>query len=91
MGDPIIIQDVQALTDIPNTELFTSLKIRTVANGTMWRDGMLIGALSVVDFNDVRQFNVDEVSLLKGLVDLAAQAITNTRLFEEVQRHFKFE
>jgi len=91
VGDPIIIPDVQALTDIPNTELYTSLNVRTVANGTMWRDGKLIGVLSVVNFNDVRQFNVDEVSLLKGLADLAAQAITNSRLFEDVQRHFKFE
>ncbi len=87
MGQLFVIQDVQALADpkVPNLELYRSVNARTIANAVVQRFGELIGVLSMVTFAEERQFNGDELALLKGIADQAAQAISNARLHKAVQ------
>ncbi len=63
-----------------------ALHLRSAAGALMERQGELIGALNVVAAGQVRCFSSDELNLLQGLADQAAQAIANARLFTEAQR-----
>ncbi|MBC8265139.1 MAG: GAF domain-containing protein [Anaerolineales bacterium] len=89
MGPLLVFPDVQALSAISNAQLYAALNIRTVANASMLREGQLVGVLSVVTFGETRHFTDDELALLQGLADQAAQAITNARLFNEAQRRLQ--
>jgi len=86
----IIIADVQNV-DHANRKLYTSMNIRTVTNMSMERDGQLIGILNVISYGSVRHFSPNELALLKGLSDQAAQSIENARLFKETQRHLSLQ
>ena len=86
----IIIPDVQNV-DHANRKLFTSLNIRTVTNMSMMRDGQLIGILNVISYGSVRHFSPNELALLKGISDQAAQSIENARLFKDAQRHLNLQ
>jgi GAF domain-containing protein len=86
LGPVIVIPDVQALTDIPNTSVYAAFNARTIASAGMLRDGRLVGTLSVITFGAARDFTENELALLQGLADQAAQAIANARLFTERER-----
>ncbi|MBI5303924.1 MAG: GAF domain-containing protein [Chloroflexi bacterium] len=79
----LVIPDIQARREFPNTPLFTDLNIHTVVSGAMQRDSELIGSLNIYSFGEIRQFADDELALLKGLADQAALAIANARLYEQ--------
>jgi PAS domain S-box-containing protein len=89
MGPVIVIPDAQALPDLPATDFYAKLDIRTIAVATMLREGKLIGTLNVAT-TEVRHFTADELALLQGLGDQAAQAIVNARLFQEAKRRLAF-
>jgi len=87
LGQLLITPDVQALpAGAPNAGLFAALRLRTMATAGMLRAGQFVGDLSVFTFDDIRYFTEDEMSLLRGLADQAAQAIANAHLFEETGR-----
>ena len=81
------IPDMQAIPDLPNTELFARHNIRTTAGASLLREGLLVGLVLIFAYNQVRHFSEDEMALLKGLANQAAQAIANARLFEKEQTH----
>ncbi len=84
LGQLVVTPDVLALpADTPNAGLFAALRIRTIATARMLRAGQLVGDLSVFTLDDIRYFTEDEMSLLRGLADQAAQAIANAHLFAE--------
>jgi PAS domain S-box-containing protein len=86
LGPVMVIPDVQALAGIPNASVYAAFDARTTANAGMLREGQLIGVLSVITFGATRVFTEDELALLQGLADQAAQAIANARLFTERRR-----
>jgi signal transduction histidine kinase len=69
-----------------NADLYAALNIRTIVGASMLREGQLVGNLIVYTFDEMRHFTEDELALLKGLADQAAQAITNARLHDALQR-----
>ncbi len=83
MGPLVVIPDMQALPNMPNAEMYIKLDIRTIASASMLRSGQLVGTLDIITFNKIRHFDPDELVLLQGLADQAAQAITNAQLYEE--------
>lgn len=88
-GSLIVIRDMQSQPDLPNAELYAALDIRTVASASMRRDGQLVGTLNLVTFGEARLFSEDELALLQGLADQAAQAIVNARLFVETEQRLQ--
>ena len=80
-GKLVTIPDAQALPELPNAPLYAQYNIRTICTAAMFRTGQLIGVLNVLTFETVRAFSADELALLQGLADQAAQAIVNARLF----------
>jgi PAS domain S-box-containing protein len=85
-GPLIVTPDVQALSDLPNAAMYIKLNVRTTVNVSMWREGQLIGRLNIGTVGEAREFTEDELALLRGLAEQAAQAIINARLFEAVQQ-----
>jgi putative nucleotidyltransferase with HDIG domain len=74
---------------MPNAKLCASLKIRTIAFAILQREGQVIGLLSVPVFGEVHTFSQNELELLQGLSNQAAQAINNACLFTKAQRRFE--
>jgi len=88
-GPIIVTPDVQALTDLPNADLYAAMNLRTTVSASMFRKGDLVGRLNIGTIGQVRDFGEDELELLRGLSDEAALAIVNARLFEDNARRFK--
>ncbi|MEW5918598.1 MAG: PAS domain S-box protein, partial [Gemmatimonadota bacterium] len=86
MGAIIVAPDVQIFPGLPNAELYASLNIRTVIVASMLREGQLVGSLNIFTFGEIRHLADEELALLKGLADQAAQAILNAQLFVESQQ-----
>jgi len=84
-GKLIIANDVQNIPGVPNAKLYACLNIRMVVTALMFREGQLVGALNLFIFDQARHFTEDELSLLTGLADQAAQAITNARLYAQLE------
>jgi PAS domain S-box-containing protein len=82
LGPIMVVPDIQALPDVPNAEFSSRLDVRTVVTSAMLRDQQLIGALVVGVNGRVREFANDELTLLKAVSDLAAQAIANAQLLQ---------
>jgi signal transduction histidine kinase len=75
---------VQSYPDIPNFKLFVSLKIRSVCGITLIHKGMALGALIIFTYEQERVFSEDDITLMKGLANLAAQALNNASLFGQL-------
>jgi signal transduction histidine kinase len=85
-GHLVIVEDVQAITDLPNAQLYRSLDIRTTANMSMMYEGKLVGRLNIATVGQVRQFTPNELDLLRGLSNQAALALQNAQLFEALRQ-----
>ncbi len=83
LGTVNTIPDAQAMPGLPNAALCVALDIRTIAGASMiLHEENLVGTLSIYTLREVRHFTADELTLLKGLADQAAQAISNAQLYE---------
>ncbi|HLF87894.1 MAG TPA: HD domain-containing phosphohydrolase [Anaerolineales bacterium] len=78
--------DVELIPEVYDLIPVEALNIRSLAGVSLMRGDQLIGSLSVYTFGEERAFTGDELSLLQGLADQAAQAIANARLYEDAQR-----
>ena len=88
-GEALVITDIQAVPDLPNAALYAEFNVRTVVVQGMRHGSTLIGSLSLLTLGQPRDFSADELALLKGLTNQAAQAFTNARLFEETKRRLR--
>lgn len=86
MGPVIVIPDIQALPDLPSADVRAALGIRTFVATSLLRDDRLIGFVNLMTIGEVRHFSEEELGLLPGLANQAAQAISNARLFTEARR-----
>lgn len=84
---PTVIADIQALDDLPNRSTYMEMGLHTTVNTTMMRSHELIGRLNIGVVGEVRDFSKDELLLLRGLADQAAQAIVNARFYQDLQRY----
>ena len=83
---PIIISDIQNAEGLPNRELMTTLDFRTLVRVKIKNKDTFIGCITIYSIGEIRDFSNDEISLLVGLSNQAAQAITNAHLFENTER-----
>ena len=56
----------------------------------MQRDERLVGVLYVAGTDQARPFSDDDMALLQGVPDQAAQAIADARLFTEAERRLAY-
>jgi signal transduction histidine kinase len=81
----VVFPDVSAAIKPSNPALWAALDVNGGVMVSIVRRGQFLGALVAMIVGDVRQFSDDEVALVRGLADQAAQAITNARLFDQVR------
>jgi signal transduction histidine kinase len=79
-----IVADVKEMPHDPEADLLATHGVRTVAGALLVRDSRPIGCLVLLTFGDTRHFMEEDVEFLRGLVDQATLAITNARLFSEL-------
>jgi PAS domain S-box-containing protein len=82
IGPILVVPDVQARPNVPSTEFTFELNVRTVVSADMRRDQDLIGVLVLGVNGQVREFDSDELSLLKAISDQAAIAVANALLLK---------
>jgi PAS domain S-box-containing protein len=82
--DAGIIADIQKFDGLVNAKIFMSYDIRAVMGAGLFYHQKLTGVLAVFASGEARQFNREELTLLKGLAAQTAQAVENARLFKEV-------
>lgn len=75
----------QTFAGTSNGSLFRQHNLYTVITADLRRDGQLIGILGVGTIDGPRQFDDEDKALLKGLADQAAIALSNARLFSDLQ------
>jgi len=80
MGTLFLFTDAQTTPDLPNHALYEEVNMRTIGIASLIREGEVLGLLKVYSFGEPRTFNANELALLQGLADQAAQAIANARL-----------
>ena len=82
MGPIMVVPDIQSVPEVPNARFSSALDVRTVVTAVMLRDLELVGALVVGVNGRVREFDKDELTLLKAISHQAAQAIANAQLLK---------
>jgi len=88
--DPVVVvSDLRTVPDRLVADLCLDYDLRTGVGVRMQRDGNFIGVLTLITAGEVRRFAAEELALLQGLADQAAQAIANARLFDETRRRLK--
>ena len=87
LRDGLVVLDLQAVEGLRDPELVRRFGLRSLVCAGLVHDDEVIGAITGMTLHRVREFGADERALLRGLADQAAQAITNARLHEQLQRH----
>ena len=82
MGPILVVPDVQTRPNVPSPEFTLKLNVRTVVSADMRRDQELIGVLVLGVNGQVREFDPDELTLLKAISDQAAIAVANALLLK---------
>lgn len=85
-GSSTVIPNLQTYTESLNARVYKELDIYTTVSAQMYRDKELVGRLNIGVVGGERHFNEEELQLLQGLADQAAQATANARLYEQAQR-----
>lgn len=88
-GTAAVVPDLQALRHLPDAALYAQYDLRTLATAPMWREGNLVGALNLLTIGRTQSFTHEELMLLQGFADQAAQAIANAQLYEQAQRRLR--
>jgi PAS domain S-box-containing protein len=83
---PVVLTDVRALPPASLTQLLDRHDFRTVAVVELIYRDRLLGLLVTGSFGKTRSFDEEELHLLGGLADQAAQAIANANLFTTTRR-----
>lgn len=87
MAPVVVIPDMQAVANLPQAVLHAEYNLRTMSIAALWHKGELMGTLSTITVAEAREFSPDELTLLQGIADQAAEATANARLHEQVQEY----
>lgn len=73
-----------------NRDIYAEMGVHTIASARMFREGELLGVLVVYLSDPDRTFSQDELDLLRGIADQAAQATLNAQLLDRLNEHVRF-
>ena len=85
-GTQIVVPNLRALPNLVNGQLFEDYGIHAIAIAGLNREDHLLGALSAYALDPSHTFREDDITLLRSLADLAAQAVRNAILYQAEQR-----
>lgn len=81
-----VFADVQQETWMSNTPLHREIGATTLISVQMFRQQEFIGALSLIATDQPCELEYEELIMLRGVADLATQAIINARLFQSIEQ-----
>ncbi len=85
---PVIISDTTTATLSPQEQKIVELlNLRSILYLPIHLGNRPIGVLILSNVTEARTFHEEEIILLQGFADQAAQIMDNIRLYEEVQSH----
>jgi signal transduction histidine kinase len=85
-GPCIVVPDVRTEHGVPNEGLYAKFEVRTIVATSLIRDRQLIGTLNIYSLGSPHHFSSDQLDLLQGLADQAAQAIDSARLRQQASQ-----
>jgi putative nucleotidyltransferase with HDIG domain len=88
-GETFAIQEWRDFSALPKIKIFETLNLRSLALGSIFYEGELIGCIVALTVGMNQVFAEDQQLLLKGLCDQAALAIVNTRLYKDARRRLE--
>lgn len=87
-GPVIVIPDVRQHPHRPNNTMHQQMDLRTLVIVPMWHGNNMVGALNIATRGSERTFTSEELTLLQGLADQTAIAITNAQLYTDLMRAY---
>jgi PAS domain S-box-containing protein len=82
----VVLADVQVEAGSHSASFYMHYGIQSAVKAFLIREKELIGMLNVYSFEAGRKFSEEELALIRGIADQAAQAIENARLREKSKR-----
>jgi PAS domain S-box-containing protein len=83
--DVVVVPDVKSTSALVNQALHERHNVRTIVGASMTHQDELLGVLNVHTLGEPCRFTEEEIALLRGIADQAAQAVVNVRLFDQVR------
>ncbi len=84
--DVITIPNILDTNNSDHKANITSSTIHTLTFTSLLHNEELIGVLGIMNIDEGREYNEDEIDLLKGIANQAALAIQNARLLSEYKK-----
>lgn len=86
-GKPIISEDISTDSRLKFKDLHLKEGTRSIVAIPMKIEDKIIGSLSF-RFGEVKKFSEEEISILTMFVNLAANCVNNSRIYEEMERAY---
>ncbi|NJN65727.1 MAG: PAS domain-containing protein [Chloroflexaceae bacterium] len=86
MGSVRVFSDAQEFGGLMHRDLLSQARVGTLVGTNIVREGQLTGVLSAATIDRGRTFTDNELLLMRGIANQAAQAIANARLFDTMQQ-----
>jgi PAS domain S-box-containing protein len=86
LGTIRVFSDVRDFEELMHHDWLTLVNVRTLVGTNIVREGQLIGILTAATIDRERSFTDNELLLLRGIANQAAQAIANARMFDTMQQ-----
>ncbi|WP_051822732.1 ATP-binding protein [Desulfonatronum thiodismutans] len=87
-GKPVVMADTATANLTPTEqEIVRSVNLRSILYLPIRLKDQSLGVLILSDITTARTIQEEEIALLQGFADQAAQVMNNARLYEEVQNH----
>jgi signal transduction histidine kinase len=83
--DLFVVSDAMKDPDLLNYRLYVEHRVRTIVGTSIVYKDELLGCLIVHTENEPRVLSSNEVALLRGIADQAAQGIVSARLFDQLR------
>ena len=85
----LVVPDIEQDGEVVDRAVYSALGIRGFAMVRMTKNGELVGVLAVLSLDAPREFDDDEVGLLRGIADQATQAVRNAWLLDRADRRLR--
>lgn len=85
----LIRTDVLSDTDDPNYQVNVAYNVCSVISIAMVNEDEVVGRITAHFLRAARDFTTDDIELLRGLANQAAQAIRNARLYADAERRLR--
>jgi HD-GYP domain-containing protein (c-di-GMP phosphodiesterase class II) len=85
----LVVPDIEQDNEVVDRAVYSALGIVGFAMVRMARNGELVGVIAVLSLDAPREFDDEELGLLRGIADQATQAVRNAWLLNRADRRLR--